>query len=107
MLIWITSATALLAASGALLVEARAYLLAIYLWRKTRQLSVLRDVAEFETAISQAGSRNVEEPVLGGAEAGRDERAADDPRQLAGQLVSGSATTVRAHTAHAVPRGTI
>lgn len=65
MLIWISAVTALIASLGALLVKARAYLLAIYLWRKTSQLSVLRDVAEFECAITRARLNPRPEEVRG------------------------------------------
>jgi hypothetical protein len=51
MLMWMWVALMLASALSAMLVKIRAHLLALYLWHKTRDLNVLREVARFERRI--------------------------------------------------------
>jgi|APDOM4702015248_1054824.scaffolds.fasta_scaffold3209753_1 hypothetical protein len=55
MLTWMSIALMLTGSLGAMLVKVRAHLLAVYLWRKTGDLQVLREVARFERDIRWHG----------------------------------------------------
>lgn len=51
MLTWMSLAVILTGSLTAMVVKIRAYLLAVYLWHKTQNLDVLREVGRFERQI--------------------------------------------------------
>ena len=51
MLTWMSLAVMLTGSLAATIVKIRAHLLALYLWRKTRNLAVLGEVARFERSV--------------------------------------------------------